>query len=90
MPSAVETYMTEKGLTGEEAVAAVSALLKNRWRILNQTSMDIDCTLLPGAQVVVNMARTNEIVYLHGRDGYTFGEDLEDLVTTLFLKEVTL
>ena len=90
MPSAVETYMTENGLTGEEAVAVVSALLENRWRILNQTSMDIDCTLLPGAQVVVNMARTNEIIYLHGRDGYTFSEDLEDLVTTLFLKEVTL
>ena len=90
MPSAVETYMTENGLTGEGAVAVVSALLENRWRILNQTSMDIDCTLLPGAQVVVNMARTNEIIYLHGRDGYTFGEDLKDLVTTLFLKEVTL
>ena len=42
MPSAVETYMTENGLTGEEAVAAVSTLLENRWRILNQTSMDID------------------------------------------------
>ncbi|RLM73346.1 hypothetical protein C2845_PM15G01030 [Panicum miliaceum] len=90
MPSAVETYMIENGLTGEEAVAAVAALLENRWRILNQACMDIDRTLLPAAQVVMNMARTNEIIYLHGRDGYTFGEDLKDLVTTLFLKQVTL
>ncbi|KAF8647287.1 hypothetical protein HU200_065438 [Digitaria exilis] len=79
MPSAVETYMIENGLTGEEAVAEIAALLENRWRILNQTSMDIDRSLLPGAQVVVNMARTNEIIYLHGRDAYTFGDDLKDL-----------
>nr|CAB3483899.1 unnamed protein product [Digitaria exilis] len=90
MPSAVETYMIEKGLTGEEAVAEIAALLENRWRILNQTNMDIDRSLFPAAQVVVNMARTNEIIYLHGRDAYTFGDDLKDLVTTLFLRPVPL
>ena len=52
--------------------------------------MDIDHTLLPAAQVVVNMARANEIIYLHGRDAYTYGADLKDLVTTLFLKKVPL
>nr|CAB3486410.1 unnamed protein product [Digitaria exilis] len=90
MTSAVETYMIENGLTGEEALAEIAALLENRWRILNQTSMDIDRSLLPGEQVVVNMARTNEIIYLHGRDACTFGDDLKDLVTTLFLKLVPL
>ncbi|CAO2034288.1 unnamed protein product [Urochloa humidicola] len=90
MPSAVETYMVENGLTGEEAVAEITALLENRWRILNQSTMDMDPTLLPAAQVVVNMARTNEIIYLHGRDAYTFGDDLKDLVTSLFLKQVPL
>ncbi|CAL5033909.1 unnamed protein product [Urochloa decumbens] len=67
MPSAVETYMAENGLTGEEAVAGIAGLLENRWRILNQSTMDMDPTLLPAAQVVVNMARTNEIIYLQGR-----------------------
>lgn len=90
MPSSVETYMVENGLTGEEAAAEIAALLENRWRILNQTGMDIDHKLLPAAQVVVNMARANEIIYLHGRDAYTFGADLKDLVTKLFLKEVPL
>lgn len=90
MPSAVETYMIENGLTEEEAVEAVAALLENRWRILNQENMDINRTLLPAAQVVVNVARTNEIIYLHGRDAYTFGDDLKDLVTRLFLQEVPL
>ncbi|CAN6227381.1 unnamed protein product [Urochloa humidicola] len=82
--------MVENGLTGEEAVVAITALLENRWRILNQSTMDMDPTLLPAAQVVVNMARTNEIIYLHGRDAYTFGDDLKDLVTSLFLKQVPL
>lgn len=88
MPGSVETYMVENGLTGDEAAAAIAALLENRWRILNQTRMEIDHTLLPAVQVVVNMARANEIIYLHGRDAYTFGADLKDLVTTLFLKQV--
>jgi hypothetical protein len=90
MPSAVETYMIENGVNGEEAVAGVAALLENRWRILNQESMKLDRTLLPAVHVVVNMARANEIIYLHGRDAYTFGDDLKDLVTTLFLKRVPL
>ncbi|KQJ98123.1 alpha-humulene synthase [Brachypodium distachyon] len=90
MPSAVECYMMEEGSTGDEAVEAVAALLENRWRVLNQVNMEIDRTLSPAAQVVVNMARTNEIIYLKGRDAYTFGGDLQDLVTTLFLKPVPL
>ena len=90
MPSAVETYMVEKGVTGEEAVKAIAALLENRWRILNQEIMDIDHTLLPAAHLVVNIARATEIIYVHGRDAYTSGEDLKDLVTTLFLKQVPL
>lgn len=90
MPSAVECYMMENGSTGDEAVAAVAALLENRWRILNKGTMEIDRVLLPAAEVVVNMARTNEIIYLKGRDAYTCGEDLEDLVTQLFIKPVPL
>ncbi|OEL18900.1 Alpha-humulene synthase [Dichanthelium oligosanthes] len=90
MPSAVETYMVENNLTGKEAAAAIAILLENRWRILNQANMEIDRTLLPAAEVVVNMARSNEIIYLHGRDGYTFGGDIKDLVTALFLKQVPL
>uniref|UniRef100_A0ACD6AUP0 Uncharacterized protein n=1 Tax=Avena sativa TaxID=4498 RepID=A0ACD6AUP0_AVESA len=88
MPSSVECYMMENGTTGEEAVAAVAALLENRWRVLNRANMEIDRVLLPAAEVVVNMARTNEIIYLKGRDGYTFGGDLKELVTDLFLKPV--
>jgi hypothetical protein len=42
--------------------------------------------LQPLVQLVVKIARTNEIMYLGGRDAYTFSKDLEDHVTSLFLK----
>ncbi|XBI21156.1 hypothetical protein VPH35_062307 [Triticum aestivum] len=90
MPSTLECYMIENDSTGDEAMAAVAALLENRWRILNQVTMEIDHALMPAAEVVVNMARTNEIIYLKGRDAYTFGSDLKDLVTALFLNPVPL
>ncbi|VAH67721.1 unnamed protein product [Triticum turgidum subsp. durum] len=49
MPSALECYMIENDSTGDEAMAAVAALLENRWRILNQVTMEIDRALLPAA-----------------------------------------
>jgi hypothetical protein len=48
--------------------------------------MEIDQELQPLVQLVVKIVRTNEIMYLGGRDAYTFGKDLEDHVTSLFLK----
>ncbi|KAE8769549.1 terpene synthase [Hordeum vulgare] len=88
--SVVESYMVEKGTTGEEAVAAIAAMTEDSWRMMNQACMDVDRALLPAAQLVVNIARSNEVIYLRGRDGYTFGSHVKDLVTMLFLAPIPL
>jgi hypothetical protein len=84
--SSLECYMKEHHATGEEAIAAISARVEDMWREMNWACMDIDQELQPLVQLVVKIARTNEIMYLGGRDAYTFGKDLEDHVTSLFLK----
>ncbi|CAN6325150.1 unnamed protein product [Urochloa humidicola] len=86
--NSVECYMNEHHVTGEEAVAAISACVEDMWRKLNRASMEIDQELQPLVQLVVKIARTNEIMYHGGRDAYTFGKDLKDHVTSLFLKPV--
>jgi hypothetical protein len=82
--------MMEKGVTGEEAVAAIAAMTEDRWRTMNKACMEMDRALLPVAQLVANIARSNEVIYLHGRDGYTFGSHVKDLVTALFLDPIPL
>ncbi|KAM0837782.1 hypothetical protein ACQ4PT_061410 [Festuca glaucescens] len=90
LDSAVECYMQEKGVTGEEAVAAIAAMTEHRWRVLNQACMETDRALLPGVQLVASIARTCEVIYLRGRDGYTFGSHAKDLVTALFLDPIPI
>lgn len=50
--------------------------------------MEMDPAMLPAFKVaVVDLSRSIEIIYLGGkRDAYTFGSNLKDLVTSLFLK----
>lgn len=88
--STVECYKLEKGSTGEEAVAAIAAMNEHMWRVLNRTYMEVDRALLPAAQLVVSIARTCEVIYLRGRDGYTFGSHAKDLVKALFLDPIPL
>uniref|UniRef100_A0ACD5TSJ9 Uncharacterized protein n=1 Tax=Avena sativa TaxID=4498 RepID=A0ACD5TSJ9_AVESA len=88
--SGVECYMMEKGVTGEEAVAAITTMTEDRWRTMTMACMEMDHALLPVAQLVVNIARSNEVLYIHGRDGYTCGSHVKDLVTMLFLDLIPL
>uniref|UniRef100_I1PBH2 Terpene synthase metal-binding domain-containing protein n=1 Tax=Oryza glaberrima TaxID=4538 RepID=I1PBH2_ORYGL len=88
MASTVECYMAERGVGGGEAVAAVAALAERAWRTINGECAAVgtmDAALLPAARLMVNLARTVEVIYLGGRDGYTVGGDLKGLVSNLFL-----
>ncbi|KAF2939346.1 hypothetical protein DAI22_03g186200 [Oryza sativa Japonica Group] len=67
--STIECYMAERGVGGEEAVAAVAALVESAWRTINRACVEMDPNLLPAARL----------------DGYTVGADLKGLVTALFL-----
>ncbi|CAN6226640.1 unnamed protein product [Urochloa humidicola] len=86
--STVECYMKEYGTTGEEAVAAMSAMVEKAWRRINRGCIEVKHAAEPAAQFLVNTTRVLEAYYLHGRDGLTYGRDLKELITLLFLKQV--
>ncbi|CAL4953492.1 unnamed protein product [Urochloa decumbens] len=88
--STVECYMKEHGVTGQEAMVAIAAMVEQAWRRINKAYMEMDRTVEPAARWLLDMTRMLEIYYLHGRDGLTYGRDIKDLVTFLFLKEVPL
>ncbi|KAL6844280.1 hypothetical protein ACP4OV_025953 [Aristida adscensionis] len=85
--STVECYIKEHGCTGEEAMAACAAMSEHAWRKINRGCMEIKPTLLPAAHLAaVNLSRTSEVFYIGGVDAYTFGANLKDIVTAMFLR----
>ncbi|KAG0529963.1 hypothetical protein BDA96_05G143000 [Sorghum bicolor] len=87
--SSLECYMKEHGTTGEEAAAALTAMVEQAWRRINKAFMEIDRGLLPAVTLaVINQARLSVVVYYGGKDAYTFTSDLEDLITSVFLKPI--
>uniref|UniRef100_A0A0D3FIQ8 Terpene synthase N-terminal domain-containing protein n=1 Tax=Oryza barthii TaxID=65489 RepID=A0A0D3FIQ8_9ORYZ len=90
VPSSVESYMAEHGVGEEAALAAVAAMAEHGWRTINRALMEMDPGLLPAARLIVNLTRTLEVIYLGGRDGYTFGGDIKGLVVSLFLDPVAI
>ncbi|KAF8728760.1 hypothetical protein HU200_018038 [Digitaria exilis] len=87
--SSVECYAKERGVSGEEAAAAIAGMAEHAWRTINKSFMDMDIALLP-AQLVVNLTKTPEVIYLGGRDAYTFTGDLKDFVVSLFVNGPTI
>uniref|UniRef100_A0A0D9VU90 Terpene synthase N-terminal domain-containing protein n=1 Tax=Leersia perrieri TaxID=77586 RepID=A0A0D9VU90_9ORYZ len=73
-------YMIEHNVGEKEALAAVAALAEHGWRTINQEFVEMNRRLLPAAQLIVNLTRTLEVIYLGGRDGYTFGGDIKGLI----------
>ncbi|CAN6374620.1 unnamed protein product, partial [Urochloa humidicola] len=88
--STVECYMKEYGKTGEEAMAAMAAMVEQAWRRINRACIDMKRTVEPAAQFLVNTTRSLETYYLHGKDGLTYGRDLKNIITFLFLKQVPI
>jgi len=79
--------MNEHGTTGTEAAAALSAMVEHAWRRINKAFMEIDRALLRALSLaVINQARTNEVVYFGGNDAYTFTDDLQGIIKSVFLK----
>lgn len=86
--SAVECYVKEHNTTGEEAVEAMAVMVEQAWRRINRDFLEMERTVEPAAQFLLNTTRSIEAYYLHGRDGLTYGRDLKELITLLFLKQV--
>lgn len=79
MASLIECYIKE-----------LAAMVEHAWRSINKDCMKLDHTILPAAQIVVSISRTIEVTYLHGRDSYTFTQELKDIVVPLLLEPINI
>ncbi|CAN6225675.1 unnamed protein product [Urochloa humidicola] len=92
--STVECYAMEHGVASEDAAAVIARMAERAWQQINGACTDMAAggarMVLPAARLVVNLAKTMEVMYLGGRDAYTSGGDLKGLVTALFLDPVSV
>nr|QWQ79571.1 TPS13 [Juglans sigillata] len=88
--SAVECYMTQHGVTEEEAVHKLRKQVTDAWKDINKECLYPTEVPMPILIRVLNLARVSDVVY-KDEDGYTHaGIVLKDFVASLMVDPVPL
>ncbi|KAG6689498.1 hypothetical protein I3842_11G178400 [Carya illinoinensis] len=88
--SAVECYMTQHGVTEEEAVHELRKQVTDAWKDINKECLYPTEVPMPILMRVLNLARVIDVVY-KDEDGYTHaGIVLKDFVASLMVDPVPL
>ncbi|KAK8502780.1 hypothetical protein V6N12_073265 [Hibiscus sabdariffa] len=82
-----ECYMTEAGVSKEEAMEHVRCLLARSWKKLNEESLK---SLMPRSMIkmCLNMARTSHCLYQHGDGIGTSNGATKDLLMSLIVQTI--
>ncbi|XP_037496770.1 probable terpene synthase 8 [Jatropha curcas] len=88
---AVECYMNEFGVSREKAIEEITKMIENIWKDVNEEYMKpsdrVSRTVL---NYFLNFVRVSELVFIVGRDAYTYSTNVEDCVTALLLDQFPL
>ncbi|KAJ4825927.1 hypothetical protein Tsubulata_011159 [Turnera subulata] len=88
IPSIVECYMKENGVSQEEATKALLEMVTEAWKDINEDTMRPNPVPFTIILRVVNAARLGDVIYRDG-DRYTNPELLKDYITALFIDPIT-
>lgn len=80
--TAVDCYVKEHGVTVQQAKQALSCLVEEHWRNINQEFLSNDKVPAPLLMCVINMLRLMESAY-RNVDGYTHSEEIADHIHKL-------
>ncbi|KAJ9549665.1 hypothetical protein OSB04_022208 [Centaurea solstitialis] len=73
IPSSVECYMKEYGVSEEETCEILSKQVEDGWKVINKESLRPTCVPRPLLMPPINLARICDVVYKRG-DAYTYVE----------------
>lgn len=80
--TAVDYYVREHGVTVQEAKKALSNIVEEQWRIINQEFLHNERVPVPLLVRVINLVRLMVTAYRHV-DGYTHSEEIADPIQKL-------
>lgn len=82
VPTAVECYMKEYGVTVQEAKKALRCLVEEQWRSINQEFLRNTTVPVPLLTRVINLARLMETLY-KTTNGYRHCSGVTDLISNV-------
>ncbi|KAJ4832218.1 hypothetical protein Tsubulata_045721 [Turnera subulata] len=88
IPSIVECYMKENGVSQEEATRALLEMVTEGWKDINEEMMRPNPVPFTIILRVVNIARLGDVLY-RDVDRYTNSVLLKDYITVLFIDPIT-
>nr|QQY00627.1 alpha-bisabolene [Chrysanthemum indicum] len=89
-PTSVECYMKQYGVTEEHACDMVRKQIEDLWKDINRESLMCKDVPMPIIMVVINLIRTLDYVYKY-KDSFTEGgEELKDLIKSLFIHPMSI
>lgn len=87
--SGIDYYINDYGVSVEEAIDKFQEMVENAWKDTNE---DILGPIPPAAisneilMRILNFARVDEVIYMHGQDNYTYPEKkLKHYIIALFV-----
>ncbi|KAF0893593.1 hypothetical protein E2562_027319 [Oryza meyeriana var. granulata] len=89
MPCSVETYINEYKVPVDVAIAKINELVEDEWKTTNQSRID-HRDVLPVVQRLINITLAIPFYYSDGKDGFTFGEGLQEVLQKLYVKPIPL
>ncbi|XP_076894925.1 beta-caryophyllene synthase-like [Bidens hawaiensis] len=89
-PSVVQCYKQQYDVTEEYAIDLVYMDIENAWKDINRESLVTKHIPRPLIMVVVNYVRTMFYLYKYNDNFSEVGEDLKDVITSLFEHPMTL
>ncbi|XP_011080427.1 gamma-cadinene synthase [Sesamum indicum] len=92
MPTAVDCYVKQYGVSKEETMGKFNELFENAWKDFNtEWLIEISTTSKYMMEQLLNYARVAEVTYRDGRDGYTHPQKyLAAQIATVFVDPIVI
>eukprot|EP00262_Sarcandra_glabra_P005167 TRINITY_DN1649_c0_g1_i3.p1 TRINITY_DN1649_c0_g1~~TRINITY_DN1649_c0_g1_i3.p1 ORF type:complete len:347 (+),score=48.21 TRINITY_DN1649_c0_g1_i3:645-1685(+) len=90
IPSCLQVYMNEHGVSQQEAQQNFQEMISDAWKGINQACLKPTEVATPLLSRLLNLAAMAEVIYQHG-DGFSDSRhETKDNITTLFVNPVPL
>ncbi|RCV35884.1 hypothetical protein SETIT_7G275700v2 [Setaria italica] len=87
--NSVECYIAEYNVASEVAIANIYRMVEDAWKTANKDLLELG-SLRPAVRRVIDATASLTLMYGDKKDTFTFGDDLESLITRLFFSPITI
>ncbi|KAG8658102.1 hypothetical protein MANES_03G120848v8 [Manihot esculenta] len=84
VPSSVECYMKQRGVSEEDTVKLFREEIRNAWKVINEERLRPTPDPMPLLDRIMNLARAMDVTCWKDGDGFTNSFILKDYVASLF------